>query len=145
MASAWPRLIAGNPSMPSAVAAAPPWMMPRRTRLTGSLIGTPPWGDEPCSLVAGARTEIALIIEAPCAVQKHPRRRDALPLDNNERYAMNLHLDGMRVIVTAGASGIGLATARAFVREGARVHVSDVDQRALDALAASDPKLARSV
>ena len=44
-----------------------------------------------------------------------------------------------------GGSGIGLATARAFAREGARVHVSDIDEQALDALAASDPALSRSV
>jgi len=58
---------------------------------------------------------------------------------------MNLQLDGLRVLITAGASGIGLATARAFVREGARVHVSDVDRGALDALACSDAALLRSV
>jgi len=34
---------------------------------------------------------------------------------------MDLKLEGLRVLVTAGASGIGLATARAFVREGAQV------------------------
>jgi NAD(P)-dependent dehydrogenase (short-subunit alcohol dehydrogenase family) len=33
---------------------------------------------------------------------------------------MNLGLEGTRVLVTAGASGIGLATARAFQAEGAR-------------------------
>ena len=40
---------------------------------------------------------------------------------------MDLAIRGLRVLVTAGASGIGLATARAFAREGARVHVCDVD------------------
>ena len=58
---------------------------------------------------------------------------------------MDLKLLDLRVLVTAGASGIGLATARAFVREGARVHVCDVDSAALDALAKSDPGLTRSV
>ena len=58
---------------------------------------------------------------------------------------MNLQLDGLLLLITAGASGIGLATARAFAREGACVHVSDVDRGALDALARSDPALLRSV
>ena len=39
-----------------------------------------------------------------------------------------------RVLITAGASGIGLAMARAFAASGARVQVSDVDQAALAAL-----------
>ncbi|MDB5520339.1 MAG: 3-oxoacyl-[acyl-carrier-protein] reductase [Tardiphaga sp.] len=51
---------------------------------------------------------------------------------------MDLELKGLRVLVTAGAGGIGLAIARAFVAEGARVHTCDVDEMALSALAASD-------
>jgi NAD(P)-dependent dehydrogenase (short-subunit alcohol dehydrogenase family) len=58
---------------------------------------------------------------------------------------MDLQLNDARVLITAGASGIGLATARAFVREGARVHVCDVDKGALDALATSDATLTRSI
>jgi NAD(P)-dependent dehydrogenase (short-subunit alcohol dehydrogenase family) len=58
---------------------------------------------------------------------------------------MDLKLAGLRVLITAGASGIGLATARAFVREGARVHVSDVDRAALDALGTSDATLLTSL
>ena len=44
-------------------------------------------------------------------------------------------------MVSAGASGIGLEIARAFVREGARVHVCDVDKAAIAKLAKSDPTL----
>ncbi len=58
---------------------------------------------------------------------------------------MDMKLRDLRVLVTAGASGIGLATARAFVREGARVHVCDVDRAALDGLARTDASLSRSV
>jgi len=54
---------------------------------------------------------------------------------------MDLELKGLRVMVSAGASGIGLAIVRALVREGARVSVCDVDAAALAALAQSDPAL----
>jgi NAD(P)-dependent dehydrogenase (short-subunit alcohol dehydrogenase family) len=54
---------------------------------------------------------------------------------------MNLDINGLRVLVTAGANGIGLAIARAFVSEGARVHVCDVDDAAVAALRQSDPAL----
>lgn len=39
-----------------------------------------------------------------------------------------------RVLITAGASGIGLATARAFAAEGDRVWVTDIDADAVAAL-----------
>ncbi|WP_108485049.1 SDR family oxidoreductase [Oceaniglobus ichthyenteri] len=54
---------------------------------------------------------------------------------------MDLGLNGHRVIVTAGAAGIGLAIARGFVAEGARVVVCDVDTAALTSLADTDPKI----
>jgi NAD(P)-dependent dehydrogenase (short-subunit alcohol dehydrogenase family) len=57
---------------------------------------------------------------------------------------MNLGLEEARVLVTAGASGIGLAIAREFVHEGARVHVCDVDQRALATLSAKNPTVSHS-
>jgi NAD(P)-dependent dehydrogenase (short-subunit alcohol dehydrogenase family) len=58
---------------------------------------------------------------------------------------MNLDLKNARVLVTAGANGIGLAIARAFAGEGARVHVCDVDQAALAALATSDPNITQTM
>jgi NAD(P)-dependent dehydrogenase (short-subunit alcohol dehydrogenase family) len=57
---------------------------------------------------------------------------------------MDLQITGLRVMVTAGAAGIGLAIARAFVREGAKVHVCDVDAAALERLKASDPDITTS-
>ncbi len=57
---------------------------------------------------------------------------------------MDLDIKGLRVVVTAGAGGIGLAIARRFVGEGAKVHVCDVDEMALAALAKSDPAITRS-
>ena len=58
---------------------------------------------------------------------------------------MNLDINGLRVLVTAGANGIGLAIARAFVAEGAKVHVCDVDTTALADLRKSDPSLTQTV
>ncbi len=54
---------------------------------------------------------------------------------------MNLDIKGLRVLVTAGANGIGLAIARAFADEGAQVFVCDIDQAALAELGTSDPAL----
>lgn len=51
---------------------------------------------------------------------------------------MDLNIKGLRVLVTAGANGIGLAIARAFAGEGARVHICDVDDAALAAIASGD-------
>lgn len=45
---------------------------------------------------------------------------------------MSGDFDGLSVIVTGGASGIGLATARQFVLRGARVAVLDLSVDALD-------------
>jgi len=45
-------------------------------------------------------------------------------------------LPNLRVLVTAGANGIGAAMARAFHAAGSRVHVCDVDRVALDRLVA---------
>src|SRR5215218_4592876 len=57
---------------------------------------------------------------------------------------MDLQIDGLRVLVTAGAGGTGLEIVRAFRREGAKVHVCDVDEAALKALAKNHPEVTRS-
>ncbi len=49
---------------------------------------------------------------------------------------MNLSATGLRVLVTAGAAGIGRVIAQAFIDSGARVHVCDVDEHALKVLPA---------
>jgi NAD(P)-dependent dehydrogenase (short-subunit alcohol dehydrogenase family) len=54
---------------------------------------------------------------------------------------MDLGIRGLRVMVTAGAAGIGLEIARAFVREGARVHMCDADAEALGLVRASDHEI----
>jgi NAD(P)-dependent dehydrogenase (short-subunit alcohol dehydrogenase family) len=58
---------------------------------------------------------------------------------------MDLGIRDLRVLVTAGAAGIGLEIARAFVREGAKVHICDVDGKALAEAKKSDPALTQSV
>lgn len=44
---------------------------------------------------------------------------------------MEFSAKGMRVLVTAGAAGIGRVIARTFSEHGAKVHICDVDEKAL--------------
>jgi NAD(P)-dependent dehydrogenase (short-subunit alcohol dehydrogenase family) len=44
---------------------------------------------------------------------------------------MDTSAKGLRVLVTAGAAGIGRAIARTFIEHGARVHICDVDEKSL--------------
>jgi NAD(P)-dependent dehydrogenase (short-subunit alcohol dehydrogenase family) len=61
------------------------------------------------------------------------------------RGDMDMGLDGLRVLVTAGGAGIGLKVVEAFLREGASVYTCDVDRTALDALAKAHPEFGQSV
>jgi NAD(P)-dependent dehydrogenase (short-subunit alcohol dehydrogenase family) len=54
-------------------------------------------------------------------------------------------LPNLRVLVTAGAGGIGGAIARAFHQAGSRVHVCDVDRSALDRLMSGLPGITGSM
>ena len=58
---------------------------------------------------------------------------------------MDLGIDGLRVLITAGAGGIGLEMARSFLAEGAKVHVCDIDQEALAALPQNAPRATGSL
>ena len=58
---------------------------------------------------------------------------------------MTESLKGARVLVTAGAQGIGLAIARRFLDLGADVHICDVDEAALKAAQESLPALSASL
>jgi len=57
---------------------------------------------------------------------------------------VDLGIAGLRVLVTAGANGIGREIARAFAGEDAKAHVCDVDQQALAALGRTDPKITQT-
>lgn len=58
---------------------------------------------------------------------------------------MDLGLEGLRVVVTAGAGGIGLAIAKAFISTGATVHICDIDEAKLKAVAESYPDVGASL
>lgn len=51
----------------------------------------------------------------------------------------NKMVTGLRVLVTAGASGIGLAIAETFAREGAKLHICDISEEALKSCSAVHP------
>ena len=50
-----------------------------------------------------------------------------------------------RVLVTAGANGIGLAIAQAFAADGAQVHICDIDRSTLDAATAGSDRITGSI
>lgn len=56
-----------------------------------------------------------------------------------------MRLEGRRVLITGGASGIGLATARRFVAEGARVALLDSNREGLERAVAELGKAAVAV
>jgi len=51
----------------------------------------------------------------------------------------------LKVLVSAGAGGIGARIARAFAEAGSRVHVCDIDRAAIDRLASENPGITASM
>jgi NAD(P)-dependent dehydrogenase (short-subunit alcohol dehydrogenase family) len=58
---------------------------------------------------------------------------------------MNTSAKGLRVLVTAGAAGIGRAIAETFVEHGARVHICDIDDNALAQTKKALPQVTQTV
>ncbi len=63
---------------------------------------------------------------------------------DNSMNASTLLVDGLRVLVTAGAAGIGRAIVDTFVANGARVHICDNSADALEACGREQPTVSRS-
>src|SRR5919106_6355118 len=71
-----------------------------------------------------------------CSIDTATRRRSSCGTASPGKLrvlcgAMEFSAKGLRVLVTAGAAGIGRVIARTFVEHGARVHICDVDDKAL--------------
>jgi NAD(P)-dependent dehydrogenase (short-subunit alcohol dehydrogenase family) len=58
---------------------------------------------------------------------------------------MEYSAKGLRVVVTAGAAGIGRVITRTFVEHGAKVHICDVDEKALSKFGKEVPAVTQTV
>ena len=58
---------------------------------------------------------------------------------------MEFSAKGMRVLITAGAAGIGRVTARTFSEHGAKVHICDIDDKAMAATKKQLPSVTQSL
>ena len=58
---------------------------------------------------------------------------------------MEFSAKGLRVLVTAGAAGIGRVIARTFAEHGARVHICDIDEKALAATRKQLPAVSQTL
>ncbi len=58
---------------------------------------------------------------------------------------METSAKGLRVLVTAGGSGIGRVIASTFLEHGARVHICDVDEQSLKKVKTELPAISQSV
>jgi NAD(P)-dependent dehydrogenase (short-subunit alcohol dehydrogenase family) len=58
---------------------------------------------------------------------------------------LNVSARDLRILVTAGAAGIGRAIARSFLENGAHVHICDMDAQALTETARALPEITQTV
>lgn len=58
---------------------------------------------------------------------------------------MDLGLKGLRVLITAGAGGIGRKTTQAFAAEGAKIHICDIDRDAMADMQKAMPDVSQSL
>lgn len=75
-------------------------------------------------------------------LQQHARmisRKNVVVKKSNRRIAWGMRLEGKIAIVTGAGSGIGCATVRKFLAEGAQVLATDVNAAALEALVREFP------
>lgn len=63
----------------------------------------------------------------------------------NNNYPLSLNVRGLRVLVTAGAGGIGRAMAEAFLKGGAKVHITDINQSAVEQCLSDMPELTATI
>lgn len=56
-----------------------------------------------------------------------------------------ISMNNKRILITAGAAGLGKAFVKAFLKAGARVHICDVDEKALAGLLQEHPTVTATV
>ncbi|MBV8166391.1 MAG: SDR family NAD(P)-dependent oxidoreductase, partial [Alphaproteobacteria bacterium] len=67
-----------------------------------------------------------MLERAPPVIDKAVAGRGTIAQRRNEEEAMSLTAKGLRMVVTAGGTGIGRVIAQTFKDAGARVHVCDI-------------------
>src|SRR5580698_3508388 len=73
-------------------------------------------------------------VSSDCSERKPDREDSLMRGESSMTFQDRLYPPhGLRVLVTAGASGIGAAIASAFTETDAEVHVCDIDDAALTA------------
>lgn len=58
---------------------------------------------------------------------------------------MQVSVENLRVLITAGASGIGFSIARSFLDNGAKIHICDIDKELLAGSATQLPGVGRTL